>query len=160
MKELMKFKWWGLKSLVLGTLLMCSASVIIAQEMRTVSGTVTDETGFGIPGVNVFIQGTTIGTVSDVDGRYSLEVGDGNVLEFRYIGYNTYTVTVNLGTDVYNVQLVPDTEKLDEVVVVGYGIQKKSDLSSAVSTIKAEDANKIAAASPGQMIQGHSAAYL
>ncbi|WP_430813222.1 SusC/RagA family TonB-linked outer membrane protein [Carboxylicivirga sp. RSCT41] len=153
----MKFQLRGFKSLVLATLLLCSTSVMFAQQMRMVSGTVTDETGFGTPGVNVFIQGTTTGTVTDLDGRYSLEVADGNVLELRYIGYNTYTVTVSAGTDVYNVQLEPDNEQLDEVVVVGYGIQKKSDLSSAVSTIKADEANKIAASSPGQMMQGRSA---
>ncbi len=149
-------KGYGFKSLTLIALLMCSTLFSSAQEKRTVSGTVIDETGFGTPGVNVVIKGTTIGTVTDLDGKFSLEVMNNNILEFRFIGYESQEVTVTAATATYNVQLQLDNEQLDEVVVVGYGVQKKSDLSSAVSTIKADDANKIAAASPAQMIQGRS----
>lgn len=155
-KLLTRIQSSGLKSLLL-TVLLSYTFFSYAQDARTVSGVVTDETGFGIPGVNVVIQGTTTGTITAPDGQFSLDVGNGKVLVFSYIGYVSQEVTVSGSSTVYNVQLQPDDKQIDEVVIVGYGVQKKSDLSSAVSTVKADEANKIAAASPGQMIQGRSA---
>ncbi|WP_185968902.1 TonB-dependent receptor [uncultured Carboxylicivirga sp.] len=136
---------------------MCIATLAYAQDTRTVTGAVIDETGFGTPGVNVVIKGTSNGTVTDFDGKFAIAVSEGDVLEFRFIGYIAQEVLIDNATNVYNINLQPNNEQLNEVVVVGYGVQKKSDLSSAVSTIKAEEANKIAAASPGQMMQGRSA---
>lgn len=107
---------------------------------QKVSGAITDATsGEPLPGVNVMVEGTTLGVVSDVDGRYSIEVPSGSVaLIFSYVGYNTEKVVLD-NRSVVNVTLLPDIKKLDEVVVIGYGTQRKGDVSSAIATVKAKD---------------------
>ncbi|MEH0153515.1 TonB-dependent receptor [Limibacter armeniacum] len=128
-----------------------------AQEGKVIRGSVKDENGMGIPGASILVKGTTKGTVSDYEGKYSLNIPSYNtVLTFSYIGYISQDVTVTANQTIYDVQLQVDAQELDEIVVVGYGVQKKSDLTSAVSTVKAEEANKIAAASPAQMLQGRT----
>lgn len=97
------------------------------------------ETNTALPGVNILVQGTTVGTVTDASGQYAIDVPDENaVLVFSFIGYATKEVQVN-GQTVINVQMAPDMQTLNEVVVIGYGTQKKSDLTGAVGSIKAED---------------------
>lgn len=106
---------------------------------RTVKGQILDEVGEPMIGVSVLVKGTTIGTVTDLDGNYSLEVPAGkNVLEISYIGYKTQEVTLGKGNQ-QNIKLVPDTQALDEVVVVGYGTVKKRDVTGAVSSMKNKD---------------------
>ncbi|NLR94332.1 SusC/RagA family TonB-linked outer membrane protein [Flammeovirga agarivorans] len=144
----------SLRLLMVIGLFMCSLSSYA--QNRIIKGHVTDETGSGTPGVNIVITGTTIGTVTDISGNFALEVANGNTIEFRYIGYVTQTLEVVASRDEYNVQLQVDAQELEEIVVVGYGVQKKSDLSSAVSTVKADEANKIAAASSASMLQGRT----
>ena len=94
-----------------------------------------DETGEPVIGANVVVKGTTNGTVTDMNGRYSLEVPEGGVLQISYIGYNTQEVKVGSG-DVVNVSLREDSEALDEVVVIGYGTVKKSDLTGVYCSLK------------------------
>lgn len=104
-----------------------------------VSGKVTDETNTPLPGVNILLKGTTIGTVTDESGLYTLDVTDeGAVLVFSFIGFTTQEVAVN-SRSVIDVQLASDSKTLNEVVVVGYGTQKKSDLTGAVGSIKTEE---------------------
>ena len=105
-----------------------------------VSGEVREEeTNTPLPGVNILVQGTTVGTVTDANGQFSIEVpSESSVLVFSFIGYTTKEVSVN-GQTVVNVQLAPDMKTLSEVVVIGYGTQKKSDLTGAVGSVKAED---------------------
>ncbi len=142
------------KRTIVLALFLCYSVFTFAQS--SVSGVVTDASAMGIPGVSVVKKGTTMGALTDIDGRYTLQASEGDVLEFRFVGYEASQVTVQSGQSVYNVTLKLQDELLDEVVVVGYGVQKKSDLSSAVSTVNADEANKIAAASPAQMIQGRT----
>ena len=102
----------------------------------TVSGTVTSATGESMPGVNIIQKGTTNGTTTDVDGKYSLVVSEGDaVLVFSFIGYTTQEVAVN-GRSVVDVALAEDVQSLEEVVVIGYGTQKKASVTAAVSTLK------------------------
>jgi Ca-activated chloride channel homolog len=112
------------------------AIVIIAMGLkseRLVSGKVTDVSGTVLPGVNVMIKGTSNGTVTDVDGKYNIKVPDEKcVLVFSFIGYKAQEIEV-LGKNVVNVTLKEETKQLDEVVVVGYGVQKKMELTGAVS---------------------------
>ena len=105
---------------------------------QQVKGTVTDETGIAIPGVGIKIKGTTQATVTDNDGRYSIEVPAGGVLVFSYVGYAPQEITVNAETTI-NVKLVVENANLTEVVVVGYGTQKKVNLTGAVSQISGKD---------------------
>ena len=104
-----------------------------------ISGTVTDENGNLLPGVNVFVKGTTIGTVTDADGKYNLNVpGNAEILVFSFIGYTTEEVTI-AGRSVIDLGLTPDVATLQEIVVVGYGTQEKSDLTGSIASVKGDD---------------------
>ncbi|MEM1268864.1 MAG: TonB-dependent receptor [Bacteroidota bacterium] len=126
----------------------------LAQE---VTGTVTDAaSGFPLPGVNIQIQGTQTGTITAFDGSYSIQADQGDVLVFSYVGYLPQEVAVE-GTDPINVALDEDVEALEEVVVVGYGVQRKVDVTAAVSSVNVRDANVGVVTSPDQLIQGRVA---
>ncbi|MEZ4802954.1 MAG: TonB-dependent receptor plug domain-containing protein [Gelidibacter sp.] len=128
-------------------------SISFAQEM-TVTGTVTSsEDGMPLPGVNVIVQGTTTGTNSDFDGKYSLKVQKGAVLEFSSVGFKTQSVTVVSQTTI-DIVMIIDVESLNEIVVVGYGTQKKEDLTGAISTVKSEDIQKVPTSNIAQSLQG------
>ena len=112
---------------------------------KTITGVVKDQTGEPLIGVNVMEKGTTNGTITDVDGKYSVTVtSQAPVFVFSYIGYLTQEIPVS-GKQVVNVTMQEDTEELDEVVVIGYGTAKKKDLTGAISSIKTE---RLAAESP------------
>lgn len=120
----------------------------------TVQGTVVDENGEGLPGVTVVLRGTNRGTATDVNGNFSIAVPEsGAVLVLSYIGYETQEVPVGNQTNL-NISLRPDAEALQEVVVVGYGTQKKSDLTGAVTAISSEDFVKGQVTTPEQLITG------
>ena len=112
-------------------LLLCTpfVTVVYAQSF-TVTGTVADSQG-GVPGVNVKVKGSTTGTITDMDGKFTLNVPSSkSVLVISYIGYTTQEIPVN-NQKILNINLKEDTKVLDEVVVVGYGVQKKSHLTGA-----------------------------
>ncbi len=125
---------------------------------QTIGGKVTDgESGEGLPGVNVLAKGTTIGTVTDIDGNYRLTVADNvNTLVFSSVGYETYEEIINNRTTI-NVSLMTDTQTLSEVVVVGYGTQKRSDLTGAVSSVSEEEIKSMVTTSLEQALQGRAA---
>jgi len=110
--------------------------VIPQAEDITVSGIVTDESGEGIPGVTVFIAGTGTGTVTDIDGSYSLSVPEGAELTYSYVGFISQTIAVGNQSEI-NITLLMDTASLEEVVVIGYGTARKRDLTGAVSSVTA-----------------------
>ncbi|HYG37999.1 MAG TPA: TonB-dependent receptor [Cytophagales bacterium] len=123
-----------------------------------VKGKVQDnETGEGLPGVSVVLKGTTIGSVTDVNGEYSLNVPDEKgVLVFSFIGYTSEEVPVNNNT-VINVSLLPSLQSLSEIVVVGYGSQKKKDLTGSVATVNADEIKSLPVASVSEAMQGRAA---
>jgi TonB-linked SusC/RagA family outer membrane protein len=125
-------------------------------EFIEVTGTVTDEAGQPLPGATILVKGTTNGTVSDFDGSYSLEVGEGDVLVFSFTGYATQEIPVGTQTQI-NITLVEEASALDEVIVVGYGIQKKRDVTGSIATIDNEKLEKIPVASGVQAMQGQVA---
>ncbi|WP_187261593.1 SusC/RagA family TonB-linked outer membrane protein [Pontibacter beigongshangensis] len=128
-----------------------------AQQERSISGKVTDEKGEGLPGVTVVLKGTSRGTASDINGSYSLPVPDGNgTLVISYIGFKTHEVAINNRSTI-NVTLLPDARALEEVVVVGYGEIKKSDLTGAVVSVSNEDIVKRGTTSPLAALQGQVA---
>ncbi len=129
------------------------SSSLWAQDV-IVNGTVTDETGGPLPGVSVVVNGTTRGVSTDFDGLYSIQIDVENaVLVFSYIGYLTQEVTVGANTSV-DVQMQPDVQNLDEVVVVGYGTQRKATLTGAVATTSGEELEKSAAPNLGVALAG------
>lgn len=108
-------------------------------QKTSVHGTVTDPNGEPLAGVNIMVKGTTTGTMSDPDGKYSLDVpGPASVLEFSFVGFKSQDVTVG-NQAVINVTLLADTESLDEVVFVGYGTQKKVTVTGSVSSVSGDD---------------------
>lgn len=123
-------------------------------QQRTVSGTVTDETGEPLPGANIQVEGTQVGTVTDLSGNYSIEVpGTGSTLVFSYIGYLSERIAVTDQT-VIDVELTPEMVGLDEVVVVGYGTQKRSDITGTVASIPEERLQMVPNLNVAQAIQG------
>ncbi|XOV92429.1 MAG: SusC/RagA family TonB-linked outer membrane protein [Bacteroidota bacterium] len=110
----------------------------VSEDQTTVSGTITDEKGMGLPGANVVEIGTSNGTITDVDGKYSLAVGENARLLISFVGYEAVEVAV-AGQSVINTSLSEDISSLQEVVVVGYGTQKKVNLTGAVSTAGKEN---------------------
>lgn len=134
-------------------MLLMISSFGFAQELQ-VSGTVTsNEDNMPLPGVSVIISGTARGTSTDFDGNYTLKVNQGDVLEFSFIGFKNTSVTVGSSSTI-NVVLETDVAALDEVVVVGYGTQKKADLTGSIATVKAEEIEKTPAANVMQSMQG------
>ena len=117
---------------------------IFAQERFAISGTVVSAVdNMPLPGVNIIILNTTTGVSTDFDGNYQIEVKSGDVLQYSFLGYVTQTVIVVNQRSV-NVSLAEDASQLDEVVVVGYGTQKKSHLTGAISKVVNEDLDQIA----------------
>ncbi|RDY60194.1 SusC/RagA family TonB-linked outer membrane protein [Flagellimonas nanhaiensis] len=129
------------KLILIGILLVSLQS--IAQESYTVSGVVKGADTFPIPGVNVIVLNTTRGTQTDFDGNYSLTVSTDEVLQFSYLGYATQTVIIN-GQSTIDITLLEDTSQLDEVVVIGYGTQRKSTVTGSISKVVNETLDQIA----------------
>lgn len=113
----------------------------VNQTKRKISGVVTDATGEPIIGANVVVKGTTDGSITDIDGKFSLDVPEGTTLEISYIGYLTQTIPVRNKSS-FQITLQEDTQKLDEVVVVGFGTQKKVNLTGSIGTVKTEEVLK------------------
>ena len=126
------------------TLFLSMLCLVVLAQGRQVSGIVKDTTGEPMIGVNVLVKGTTNGTITDFDGNFSLSgVNTGDILSVTYIGYVTQEVKVENQTT-FTFVLQEDTETLDEVVVIGYGVVKKRDLTGAVASVKPADIQKVA----------------
>ena len=110
---------------------------MVAYAQTTVKGTVKDETGMPLMGVDIVLKGTSVGTTTDYDGNYSIKSPDDGVLQFMYLGFTTQTIEVK-GRNTIDVTLVSSSEIMDEIVVVGYGTKKRSDLTGSVGSIKKE----------------------
>ncbi|MBG0781709.1 MAG: TonB-dependent receptor [Bacteroidales bacterium] len=143
----------SLKPILLSIGMLLAGTSLFAQQIVTgvVTGSDTKET---LPGVNIVVKGTTKGVITDLDGKYTIELqADEKVLQFSYTGYETSEIEVN-GRNVINVELKVISELLDEIVVIGYGSVRKSDLTGAVSSLKSEEISKITSINPEQSLQG------
>lgn len=129
------------------------------QQSNTVTGVVVDANGEPIIGANVVVKGTTNGTITDIDGRFSLEAPGNAVLSISYIGYNAQDVKIGNRSSI-KIALKEDTQKLDEVIVVGYGTQKKSDLTGAVSSVKTAELQQTPMTSIDQGLVGRASGVL
>jgi TonB-linked SusC/RagA family outer membrane protein len=143
----------NLKWIVPMIFLLISQQNVHAQN-TIVRGTVMDEAGETLPGVNVLLKGTTIGVTTDIEGQYSLNVpqGDG-VLVFSFVGYSPYEIAIG-NQSVINVNMAQDTRHLQEVVVIGYGTQNRETVTGSISTVKSEDFNPGVIADPMTLITG------
>ncbi|MCB0474542.1 MAG: TonB-dependent receptor [Flavobacteriaceae bacterium] len=135
-------------------MLFCCSTIMFAQQMMQVSGTVTDQDGNPLPGASIVLKGTMTGTETDFDGNYTLtNIPSDGTLVVSYIGFNTIEEPVN-GRSSINFKLTESAESLEEVVVVGYGEMKVKDLTSSITTIKSEEITKTPAGQAMQALQG------
>ncbi|WP_282124708.1 SusC/RagA family TonB-linked outer membrane protein [Algibacter mikhailovii] len=148
------------------TLILCCFSYVSLLAQSKISGKVTDESSQPLPGVSILIEGTTTGVTTDFDGKYEVNVEQGQVLLFSYIGFIGQEVTIQNQT-VLNVILKENLEQLDDVVVIGYGTAKKTDLTGSVASISSDDfaqgnmgtvQNLIAGKAPGVRIYSSAGA--
>ena len=119
----------------------------------SITGVVVDELGEPMVGVNVVVKGTTNGTVTDLDGKYSVSVSTNEkaIFVYSFIGYKSQEILVGNQRQI-NVKLMPDQEMLDEVVVIGYGTVKRGDVTSSISVVKTDELPKASTASVGNML--------
>lgn len=139
--------------LLIGVFLLTLSMPTWAQEKITVSGKILDNTNEPLPGAAVLVQGSKDGTQTDINGEYVITVNSNAVLEFSFIGYKSQSVSVN-GRAKINVTLEPDATMLQEVVAIGYGSQRKEDLSMAVSSVKMDDIMRSRSSDLGTVLQG------
>ncbi|GGD03623.1 SusC/RagA family TonB-linked outer membrane protein [Hyunsoonleella pacifica] len=144
-----------MKQLVLSLIgVLCLSFTAISQ--NTVSGTITDEQGQPIPGVNILEKNTNNGFASDFDGNYTMIVADNVTLVFSYLGYKTQEIPVN-NRSVINVTMAVDNAQLEEVVVIGYGAVKRDKIATSISTVKGEAIAQQVASNPAEALQGRAA---
>ncbi len=130
--------------------------IFITQDV-TVSGVVVDEKGIPIPGINILEKGTANGTSTDFDGNYTITVSGSNaILVFSYLGYETQEISVGTSTNI-NVSLIPNTEELEQIVVIGYGTKSKSDITGSISSVQSEELNAFPVLNAEQALQGRAA---
>ena len=155
------FVSWIMKLCILAVImgpLPCNAAnsvkaTSLQENQKNISGTVVDDQNLPLIGVNIIVKGTSTGTVTDFDGKFQLSVPENSVIQFSFIGYIDQEVVVGNQTD-FSIILKEDVQGLNEVVVVGYGVQKKSDLTGAVASVKAEDLAKTPSSNPVNSLQG------
>lgn len=146
-------KWIGYNIVLIFFLAM--PSVVLAQNV-TISGVVSDAENFSLPGVSISVVGTTQGTITNIDGEYTIEAPEDAQLKFQFIGFLAELVSVNNQTTI-NITLKEDVVGLNEVVVVGYGTQKRSSVTGAISSVSGEDIGKVPVASFQSALQGKAA---
>lgn len=143
-----------LNAAALGTEIDANSSKVDPEMLfQSISGTVTDETGMPLPGATILVKGGTTGTVTDLDGQFSLDVPEDAILQVSYVGYLQKEVAVK-GQSTLAIQLEPDLTQLEELVVVGYGTQKRSDVTGAIGSVKSEDFNRGVITNPVDLLQG------
>ena len=144
------FQKKGMMRALMFALLLLNSTLMFAQSV--VTGNVKDQTGEPLIGVSVLEQGTSNGTVTDIDGNFSFKVAQGKTINFSYVGYQSQSVVVR--GNVINVVLQEENTNLNEVVVVGYGTMRRKDVTSSITTVKAEDLNRGVFTDPASMLQG------
>ncbi|MBQ9713095.1 MAG: TonB-dependent receptor plug domain-containing protein [Bacteroidales bacterium] len=148
---------WASRIAAVAAILLVSVTSLFAQQRVTVSGTVFDESNLPMVGVGVMQKGTTNGVATDLDGKYTISVPAGSTLVFSSIGYLEQEISAPANGGTLNVSLLPDTQTIEETVVVGYGVQKKSDLTGSISSVKEVDLSNRTLTDAAQALQGKTA---
>lgn len=147
-----------MRKIIFISIVVLFALRVSAQQVN-ISGVITDTKNEPLPGVAVIISGTNRGTASDIDGKYSIQAQKGDILEFSFIGMITQKVKIQ-DQAIINIQMVSEAVNLDEIVVIGYGISKKSDLTGAVASIKSNDLTNLKIGTVTSALQGLAAGVL
>ncbi|MBL4561415.1 MAG: TonB-dependent receptor plug domain-containing protein, partial [Labilibaculum sp.] len=143
-------KYSCLRAFLVMVIFLCFSVQAFSQ--KHAEGYVVDDTGVPLPGVSVFIEGTTVGTVSDINGKFIIQAKDRDVIHFSFIGFKDQKIEYT--DQVLNIIMSPDVFGLEEVVAIGYGSVKKADVTSAIASVKSEDFIKGAVKDAAQLIQG------
>lgn len=139
---------------LLNIIFLSAVTTVFSQTGRIVKGTVTDEKNAALPGVSVLIVGSGNGVATDIQGNYSITVNSNNaILRFTSVGFTTKEIPVGSSSTI-NISLVPNTNQLKDVVVIGYGTASKRDVTGAITTIKAEEFNNGVLTTPAELLQG------
>jgi TonB-linked SusC/RagA family outer membrane protein len=138
-------------------LLMLFTTLTALAQSANVSGTVKDETGESVPGATVLVKGTQTGTVTDIDGNFSIQAAPGDILVVSFIGYSSREITVQSGQTIYAVAIDVSMSDLSEVVVVGYGSQIKKEVSGSIQSIGSEELKDMPVSTIAQKLQGRLA---
>lgn len=142
------------QSVVLAFVFMLPAEVLFSQQAHyVVTGTITAATGEPLPGATILVQGTTTGASADIDGNYSISVEANSILIFTYIGFQRQQIAVD-GRSVINVVLTPEVGALSELVVTGYGVQRKEELTGSITVVNVNDIENSSSHNPLQSLQG------
>lgn len=139
--------------LIITTIMLCCFSLNAVAQQQTLSGTIKDDGGMLLPGVNVHVKGTSTGTVSDFDGLYSIKAVKGETLVFSFIGFKTKEV-VFTGQTPLHITMETDSKHLDEVVVIGYGTSRRKDITGSVVSVKVEESLSQQVQTVDQLLQG------
>jgi TonB-linked SusC/RagA family outer membrane protein len=157
MKDVLFNKLNGFKGVVLILLFSAGFSLNIFAQTKQVTGKVTSaDDGTALPGVSIKVKGGSAGSVSDVKGNYTISAPVNSTLVFSYVGYSTQEISIGAG-DVYDVKLSESNKNLNEIVVVGYGTQKRKDLTGSISSVNAAAIAKVPVTTLDQAIQGRAA---
>jgi TonB-linked SusC/RagA family outer membrane protein len=141
-------------------LMMLIAYISYGMAQISVTGTVTGADGVPVPGVTVVVQGTTVGTTTNADGQYSINVPEGqDILEFSFVGMTTQRVSID-GRTTVNVTMVDDFIALEEIVAVGYGVQRRGDITGAISSVSSRDIMELPSMDAGSVLQGRAAGVM
>ncbi len=152
-----KYKASSLKRLLLLLLAFCTLSFAAVKAQNTVNGTITDADGIPLPGVNIVVKGTGIGSITDVNGNFSIDLSsEDDILVFSMVGMLSEEIAVGNQTTI-NIALVEDLVGLDEVIVVGYGTMKKSDLSGSIVSVGEEEITEVKSFDVMESLQGKMA---
>lgn len=134
-------------------ILMFFSSLLSFAQQRAITGTIKSSDGELLPGATVVVKGTTNGTITDLEGKYQIQANQGDLLIVTFIGFNEASQVVGAGS-VYDFILKEDTEQLEEVVVTGYAVEKKSDITGAISIIKTDDLDQVSTPNVISKLQG------
>lgn len=138
---------------ILGAQAMAVPMFSDPKTFEIVIGTVKDETGAPLPGAAILVKGTTNGTITDLDGKFSIDLSANAILVVSYLGYSPKEIAFN-GQSMLTIQLEPESSQLNEIVVVGYGTQKRSDVTGSIGSVKSENFNKGVISNPVDLLQG------
>jgi TonB-dependent SusC/RagA subfamily outer membrane receptor len=152
--ELSKQKLSSMKKTIFLFIIFCLILFQAQAQKMTITGVVNDETGMGVPGASVVVEGTSVGTITDLSGKFSLPVNQPvKAIIVSYIGYQTQNIPIS-GQKSLNIKLVPSAINLQEVVAVGYGTQKKVSVVGAISNVKADELSSISASNISNSLGG------
>lgn len=155
MRKDQKKKWAYVSRIGLLILTLLFTLHLSAQNKKTITGTILDEKGESIIGASVAVKGTTNGTITDIDGKFSLDVNENDILAITYVGFLAQEIPVT-GKSSLQITLKENAEMLDEIVVVGYGVMRKRDLTGAVSSIDSKSMQDKPVANIGEALQGRA----